>query len=87
LTAAAAGDNAVVAAVFTPYRMYMNTLYCVCVCACMQVERLFALCRRYNLKVLLDIHAVQGSQNGFDNSGRTMNLEWTTFSSNKVNSN
>jgi glucan 1,3-beta-glucosidase len=50
----------------------------------MQVERLFALCRRYNLKVLLDIHAVQGSQNGFDNSGRTMNLEWTTFSSNKV---
>lgn len=25
---------------------------------------------RYGLRVLLDIHAVQGSQNGFDNSGQ-----------------
>jgi glucan 1,3-beta-glucosidase len=49
-----------------------------------QMERLFYLCRRYNLKVLVDIHAVRGSQNGFDNSGQTMNVEWTTFSSTKV---
>jgi glucan 1,3-beta-glucosidase len=34
-------------------------------------------CAKYNIKVLLDIHAQKGSQNGFDNSGQTSNLTWT----------
>ena len=25
---------------------------------------------KHNIKVLLDVHGVKGSQNGFDNSGR-----------------
>jgi len=33
-------------------------------------------CSKYNIKVLLDIHAQKGSQNGFDNSGQTSNLTW-----------
>jgi glucan 1,3-beta-glucosidase len=28
------------------------------------------------IKVLLDVHAIKDSQNGFDNSGQAMNLEW-----------
>ncbi|CAN0179548.1 unnamed protein product, partial [Hapterophycus canaliculatus] len=39
---------------------------------------------RYGLKVLLDIHAIAGSQNGFDNSGQAMDIEWTTYSGNAV---
>ena len=31
---------------------------------------------KYNLKVLLDIHAAKGSQNGFDNSGKAWQLNW-----------
>lgn len=30
------------------------------------------------LSVLLDIHALKDSQNGFDNSGQTMGFQWTT---------
>eukprot|EP00752_Nemacystus_decipiens_P018730 g16793.t1 len=49
-----------------------------------EVDRLFTLCRRYGIRVLLDIHAVAGSQNGFDNSGQAMDIEWTTYSGNAV---
>ncbi|CAN0122225.1 unnamed protein product, partial [Scytosiphon promiscuus] len=49
-----------------------------------EVDRLFYLCRKYGLKVLLDIHAISGSQNGFDNSGQAMDIEWTTYSGNAV---
>jgi len=31
---------------------------------------------RYGLKVLLDVHAVKGSQNGFDNSGKANQVNW-----------
>ena len=31
---------------------------------------------KYGLKVLLDVHAVKGSQNGFDNSGISNRTEW-----------
>eukprot|EP00903_Cladosiphon_okamuranus_P005957 g5882.t2 len=51
-----------------------------------EVDRLLDLSRRYGLRVLLDIHAVAGSQNGFDNSGQAMDIEWTTYSSNAVGS-
>lgn len=30
------------------------------------------------LTVLIDIHAMKGSQNGFDNSGQTMGFKWTS---------
>lgn len=32
-------------------------------------------CETYNIKVLLDIHGMKDSQNGFDNSGN-INIEW-----------
>ena len=35
------------------------------------------LCETYGLKVLLDVHAVKGSQNGYDNSGLANRTEWT----------
>ncbi len=31
---------------------------------------------KYGLKVLLDVHAIKDSQNGFDNSGKASNVEW-----------
>jgi len=33
--------------------------------------------KKYDIKVLLDVHAVIGSQNGFDNSGQATNTTWT----------
>lgn len=35
--------------------------------------------QKYNLKVILDIHAWKDSQNGFDNSGQTKNVETFKF--------
>ena len=32
--------------------------------------------KKYNIKVLLDVHALKGSQNGFDNSGISADTEW-----------
>ena len=32
---------------------------------------------KYNIKVLLDVHALKDSQNGFDNSGKASDLIWT----------
>jgi len=40
------------------------------------VQWMFDTCAKYNISVLLDVHAVKDSQNGFDNSGRTRNVEW-----------
>lgn len=34
-------------------------------------------CEEYGIKVLMDVHAVKDSQNGFDNSGQALSLEWT----------
>ena len=33
-------------------------------------------CEKYGIKVLLDVHAVKGSQNGYDNSGLSNRTEW-----------
>ena len=41
-----------------------------------ELERALALCAKHGLKALLDLHAVRGSQNGFDNSGRSADLKW-----------
>jgi glucan 1,3-beta-glucosidase len=42
------------------------------------VERLLDWCYSRGISVLLDIHALKDSQNGFDNSGQSMSLEWTS---------
>ena len=42
-----------------------------------KIDWFFDMCHKYGIKVLLDIHAMKGSQNGFDNSGQSLNLEWT----------
>jgi len=40
------------------------------------VEWLLDTADKYGIKVLLDVHAVKGSQNGFDNSGLANQTEW-----------
>ena len=42
------------------------------------VDKLLDWAEKYGLSVLLDIHGVKGSQNGFDNSGQMMGFEWTS---------
>lgn len=42
------------------------------------VERVLDWAYARGISVLLDIHALKDSQNGFDNSGQTMGLEWTS---------
>ena len=34
------------------------------------------MCAKYNIKVLLDVHALKDSQNGFDNSGKAADVIW-----------
>jgi glucan 1,3-beta-glucosidase len=41
-----------------------------------ELDRVLALCEKYRLKVVLDLHALRGSQNGLDNSGDTGHLKW-----------
>jgi glucan 1,3-beta-glucosidase len=33
---------------------------------------------KYNMKVLMDVHAMKDSQNGYDNSGRASDYNWTS---------
>jgi glucan 1,3-beta-glucosidase len=42
------------------------------------VDRVLDWAWSHGLSVLLDIHALKGSQNGFDNSGQTLGFQWTT---------
>lgn len=42
------------------------------------VDKLLDWAYSYGLSVLLDIHALKDSQNGFDNSGQAMGFKWTT---------
>ena len=41
-----------------------------------KVQWMLDTCAKYNITVWLDVHAVKGSQNGFDNSGKTSLVEW-----------
>ena len=41
-----------------------------------EIQRLLDLCHKYDIKVLLDVHAIKGSQNGFDNSGVSNKTIW-----------
>lgn len=40
-----------------------------------KVDWIFKIAQKYNLKIILDLHGIKGSQNGFDNSGQTANLK------------
>ena len=42
-----------------------------------KVQWLLDTAQKYDIKVLLDVHAVIGSQNGFDNSGLSNYTTWT----------
>eukprot|EP00586_Coscinodiscus_wailesii_P004058 CAMPEP_0172488684 /NCGR_PEP_ID=MMETSP1066-20121228/18332_1 /TAXON_ID=671091 /ORGANISM="Coscinodiscus wailesii, Strain CCMP2513" /LENGTH=673 /DNA_ID=CAMNT_0013256063 /DNA_START=132 /DNA_END=2153 /DNA_ORIENTATION=+ len=42
------------------------------------VDLLLDWAAEYNLTVLLDIHGMKDSQNGFDNSGQSLGFEWTS---------
>ena len=42
------------------------------------VDQLLDWAYASGLTVLFDIHAMKGSQNGFDNSGQAMGFQWTT---------
>ena len=43
-----------------------------------ELERVLRLCEKYELKAIIDIHAMRGSQNGLDNSGSTGHMQWVT---------
>jgi len=41
-----------------------------------KIDWLLDMGDKYGIKVLLDVHAVKGSQNGYDNSGIANRTEW-----------
>jgi glucan 1,3-beta-glucosidase len=43
-----------------------------------KIDWFMDMAEKYNIKVLLDVHAVKDSQNGFDNSGQATITEWIT---------
>lgn len=43
-----------------------------------QFDRLLGLAAKYGMKVLIDLHALEGSQNGLDNSGLGLETIWRT---------
>lgn len=42
-----------------------------------KIDWFLDVAKEHNIKVLLDVHAVQGSQNGFDNSGVSNRTVWS----------
>mmetsp|Transcript_17923 Transcript_17923/g.30486 ORF Transcript_17923/g.30486 Transcript_17923/m.30486 type:complete len:223 (+) Transcript_17923:2-670(+) len=42
-----------------------------------KIQWMFDTCARHNITVLLDVHTMKNSQNGFDNSGQARDVEWT----------
>lgn len=40
------------------------------------IQKMFDWCAQNGIKILLDVHAMKGSQNGFDNSGQAKNVIW-----------
>jgi glucan 1,3-beta-glucosidase len=56
----------------TPYGPYIGCMDG----AAEKIEWFLDTAAKYGLKVLLDVHALKDSQNGFDNSGQALDLEW-----------
>jgi len=44
--------------------------------AAAKIDWFYDTCAKYNIKVLMDVHAMKDSQNGYDNSGKQSNVEW-----------
>lgn len=42
-----------------------------------KIDWFYDMCAKYNIKVLMDVHAMKDSQNGYDNSGKTSNVVWS----------
>jgi glucan 1,3-beta-glucosidase len=40
-----------------------------------ELDKIFNMADKYNIDILLDLHCIKGSQNGFDNSGQTKSVE------------
>ena len=57
----------------TPYGPYIGCMDG----AAEKIDWFLDTAAKYGLKVLLDVHAVKDSQNGFDNSGKASDLVWT----------
>lgn len=62
---------------YTPYGPYVGCTDG----AVEELDRVLSLCAKYKLLVLLDIHAMKDSQNGFDNSGEARRVKWTSVTS------
>ena len=41
-----------------------------------QIRKMLDICAKYNIGVFLDIHCLKGSQNGFDNGGKSSKVIW-----------
>lgn len=63
---------------FNPYGPYakksINNIQCTSGSE-EKIDWIFRISKKYNLKILLDLHGIKGSQNGFDNSGYSGNIE------------
>ena len=46
-----------------------------------KIDWIFKMSQKHNLNILLDLHGIKNSQNGFDNSGQSLNI---TIKSNKI---
>ena len=41
-----------------------------------KIQWMFDTCAKHNISILLDVHGMKDSQNGFDNSGQARKVEW-----------
>jgi len=57
----------------TPYGPYVGCMDG----AAEKINWFMEMCAKYNIKVLLDVHALKDSQNGFDNSGKAADVIWS----------
>lgn len=62
---------------FNPYEPYIGCTDG----AVKELDRVIELAFKYNIEVLLDIHGLIESQNGFDNSGMAAGIKWTSIGS------
>ncbi|POM63304.1 Glucan 1,3-beta-glucosidase, partial [Phytophthora palmivora] len=62
---------------FNPYEPYIGCTDG----AVNELDRVANLALKYNIDLLLDIHGLIGSQNGFDNSGMASSVKWTSIAS------
>ena len=59
----------------TEHTPFSNPLFFIYIYS-FYLKRLMGWCEELGLKVLIDLHAAPGSQNGFDNSGKRGPIDW-----------